>query len=526
MVSKISTISFQGLKATRVSVQVQIVNGLPAFSIVGLPDKAVAESRERIRSALYSVGLSLPAKRITVNLSPADLQKEGSHYDFPITLSLLHAMDILPSTDFTSHICLGELELDGTVRSVHGILPAALETLNAGSFLICPYDNAAEAAWVEGLNIIACPSLLSYMNHLKGTQILMPPPPRLAPLKHRHLDYQDIKGHPSAKRVMEIAAVGRHNVLLIGPPGTGKSMMAARLPTILPPLNPQEALEISCIYSMAGLLTQGALLQERPFRSPHHSASLAAMVGGGSRALPGEISLAHNGVLFLDELPEFSRATLESLRQPLEEGTTLIARARAHVSYPANFQLIAAMNPCKCGYLGTPHAACHVPTHCHQAYRKKLSGPLLDRIDMHLEMAPLDPLQLIAKNKEEESATIRKRVIQATAFKTKREQNDASPLAKNPKDYNTWLCAQAQQLLYKAAEKFSLSARSYTRIIQVARSIADLEESSSVERAHIAEALSYRGNMEEGRSHGHLKQDPRSQHHHQSDEKSNENRRL
>ena len=358
MVSKINTVAFWGMKALPITVQVQIVSGLPAFTIVGLPDKAVAESRERIRSALSALGLSLPPKRITVNLAPADVQKEGSHYDVPIALALLIAMDILDQETLANHVALGELGLDGTMRKVAGVLPAALHAQGEGRGLICPYGNAAEAAWVDDLYVMAAPHLLALLNHLRGKQALSPPLPVMEAPSQPQVDFSDVKGQTFAKRAMEIAAAGGHNVLMVGPPGAGKSLLASALPAILPPLDPHEALELTCIYSIAGLLPEGKLLRERPFRNPHHSASLPAMVGGGMRAKPGEVSLAHTGVLFLDELPEFARPTLESLRQPIETGQTLVARANAHVTYPAQFQLVAAMNPCKCGYLGTGQEAC------------------------------------------------------------------------------------------------------------------------------------------------------------------------
>ncbi len=364
MVARTNTVAFQGIDVLDVDVQVQTASGLPAFTVVGLPDKAVAESRERVRAALHAMGLSLPNNRITVNLAPADVLKEGSHFDLPIALGLLADMNVIPKDELPRYLVLGELALDGGITRVAGVLPAAVHACAGSLGIICPAAQGSEAAWADGVEVIAPPNLLALIHHLKGTQILTPPEPRVDASDQTYLDLADIKGQETAKRALEIAAAGGHNLLMVGPPGAGKSMLAARLPGILPPLDPREILEVSMIQSLAGELDDRGLTQRRPFRDPHHSASTAALVGGGHRARPGEVSLAHLGVLFLDELPEFQRGALEALRQPLETGRTTVARANAHVTYPARVQLIGAMNPCRCGHLDDPSLACSKAPRC------------------------------------------------------------------------------------------------------------------------------------------------------------------
>ncbi|MEX0298800.1 MAG: YifB family Mg chelatase-like AAA ATPase, partial [Kordiimonas sp.] len=381
MVASVQTIAFEGIKACAVEVQVQVSSGLPSFTIVGLPDKAVNEARERVRAALSAIGMSLPAERITVNLSPADRPKEGSHYDLPIVLALLAAMGVLPVDSVAETVAMGELGLDASIRPVAGVLPAALHASSEEMPFICPAASGSEAAWAGGEDIIAAPHLLALINHIRGRQVLASPEPKVDEEIAAHLDLSDIKGQEAAKRALEIAAAGGHSMLMMGPPGSGKSMLAARLPSILPPLTPQEALEASMVASVAGQLTDGVIKKIRPYRNPHHSASQPALIGGGAKAKPGEVSLAHSGVLFLDELPEFSRATLEALRQPIETGEAVIARAQAHVTYPARFQLIAAMNPCRCGYLDDAGLACSRAPKCASDYQAKISGPLYDRMD-------------------------------------------------------------------------------------------------------------------------------------------------
>src|SRR5881275_130863 len=403
MVARVRTVAFSGVEVVDVEAQVTITPGLPAFAVVGLPDKTVAESRERVRSALAALGLSLPSRHITVNLAPADVLKEGSHFDLPIALALLAAMDVLPEDELAGYTALGEVALDGSLTSVAGVLLAALTAAARQSGLICP-AGGSEAAWAGEVEIIAAPNLLAIVNHFKGTQLLPPPEPKLAPSRAGGLDFKDVKRSESAKRALEIAAAGGHNLLMIGPPGSGKSMLAARLPGILPPLEPAEALELGMIQSVAGGLRNGGLSRERPFRDPHHSASLAALVGGGPRPRPGEISLAHQGVLFLDELAEFNRAALEALRQPLETGRVSIARAQGHVTYPARFQLIAAMNPCRCGYFA--ERACGRAPRCAEDYQGRLSGPLLDRIDLHIDVPAVSPADLALPPAAEGSAAV------------------------------------------------------------------------------------------------------------------------
>src|SRR5438128_9557147 len=413
MVARVRTVAFQGVEVIEVETQVTIATGLPAFTVVGLPDKAVAESRERVRAALASLGLALPPKRITVNLAPADVVKEGSHFDLPIALGLLAAMEALPAEELGFYTVLGELALDGSLTSVAGVLLAALAAAGRGSGVICPAACGSEAAWAGEVEIIAAPSLLAIVNHFKGTQLLPPPEPRLSASRSTGLDLRDVKGQESAKRALEIAAAGGHNLLMVGPPGAGKSMLAARLPGILPPLEPAEALELGMIQSVAGGLRGGGLLRERPFRDPHHSASLPALVGGGLRIQPGEISLAHCGVLFLDELPEFNRAALEALRRPLETGCLTVARAQGHVTYPARFQLIAAMNPCRCGNLAT--SPCVRAPRCAEDYQARIAGPLLVRIDLHIDVPPVPSGDLALPPPGESTAVIAHRVAAARA---------------------------------------------------------------------------------------------------------------
>src|SRR5437867_10300154 len=359
MVQRVATVAFEGIEARAVDVQVQVAPGLPAFNVVGLPDKAVSEARERVRAALVASGLALPARRITVNLAPADLPKEGSHYDLPIALGLMAAIGAIPADACAGFSVLGELGLDGSIAAVAGVLPAAIGANARNEGLICPASCGPEAAWASPeMDIVAAASLIQLANHFRGTQVLSRPQPKIREMAGTLVDLKDIKGQESAKRALEIAAAGGHNLLMVGPPGAGKSMLAARLPTILPPLTPAELLEVSMIASIAGALEGGALTNQRPFRSPHHSASMPALVGGGLRARPGEVSLAHHGVLFLDEFPEFQPQVLESLRQPLETGETQVARANYHVCYPARFQLVAAMNPCRCGHASDPGYSC------------------------------------------------------------------------------------------------------------------------------------------------------------------------
>lgn len=364
MHARINTVAFRGIETIDVDVQVHITNGLPAMAIVGLADKSVAESKERVRAALASIGLAMPPKRIAVNLSPADVVKKGAHFDLPIAVGLLVAMGVLPADSVADCLILGELSLAGAVQPVSGTLSAALAASAAGLRLICPMACGGEAAWAGDIDVLAPPDLTSLLNHLRGEQILTAPRPHIGPDRGQYLDMADLRGQETARRVLEIAAAGQHNLLMLGPPGAGKSMLAARLPGILPDLDAREALEVTMLHAVAGQLAAGGLIQRRPFREPHHSASMAALVGGGARAKPGEISLAHNGVLFLDELAEFARPVLDALRQPLETGQVVVARANHHVTYPARFQLIAAMNPCRCGYLGDPARACSRAPQC------------------------------------------------------------------------------------------------------------------------------------------------------------------
>ncbi|SMF08778.1 magnesium chelatase family protein [Tistlia consotensis] len=499
MVARVGTVAFQGIEVVDVDVQVRVGGGLPNFLVVGLPDKAVAESRERVRGALEAIGLALPSERIVVNLAPADLLKEGSHYDLPIAIALMAAVGVLPLDEAAGLVALGELSLDGRLSPVAGVLPAAIHAAASGRALVVPKAQGPEAAWAEGVEILAPDSLIGLVNHLKGDQVLTPPMPRVAEPAGALPDLKDIKGQESAKRALEIAAAGGHNLLMIGPPGSGKSMLAQRLPGLLPPLTPAEALEVSMLHSVAGQLKNGALLRRRPFRDPHHSASLPALVGGGQRARPGEISLAHQGVLFLDELPEFARGTLEALRQPVESGTVTVARAAAHVRYPARFQLVAAMNPCRCGHLDDAGLACNKAPRCALDYQGKISGPLFDRIDLHVEVPAVSAADLSLPPPAEDSAAVAARVAAARAIQVARFADLGRPeLTSNAQADGTLLetiaepDAAGRELLTRAAERLKLSARGYHRVLRVARTLADLEGGGPVTRLQVAEALTYR----------------------------------
>ena len=500
MVSRITTVAFQGIQALPVDVQVQVGPGMVAFTVVGLPDKAVAESRERVRAALHASGLALPAKRITVNLAPADLPKEGSHYDLPIALGVMAAIGAIPADMMEGYVVLGELGLDGQLAPVAGVLPAAMGANGLGKGLICPAASGAEAAWAdEAMDILAPVSLIQLANHFKGTQVLSRPTPKLRTAGDALPDLGDVKGQETAKRALEIAAAGGHNLLMCGPPGAGKSMLASRLPSILPPLRPRELLEVSMIASLAGELADGRLSDRRPFRAPHHSASMAALVGGGIRAKPGEVSLAHNGVLFLDELPEFNPQVLDSLRQPLESGEAVIARANHRVSYPSRIQLIAAMNPCRCGHAGEPGHQCRRGARCASEYQARLSGPLLDRIDLRIEVPAVTATDLIAPAPSETSAVVAERVAEARRIQRERyfalgistDTNAQAPASvietvAAPDDTGV-------RFLRDAAESLALSARGYHRVLKLARTLADLDGLEQIGRIHLAEALSYRG---------------------------------
>jgi magnesium chelatase family protein len=496
MVATVATIAYLGLDARAVEVQVQIAGGLPKFLVVGLPDKAVGESRERVHAALAAIGLSLPPKRITVNLSPADLPKEGSHYDLPIALGLLAAMGAIDAETLARYVAVGELALDGRIAPSPGVLLAALHASSRDLGLICPAAQGGEAAWAGDVEVVAAPDLITLINHLRGTAVLTPPTPGAADPPAGGPDLVQVKGQETARRALEIAAAGGHNLLMVGPPGAGKSLLAACLPGILPELTPAEALEVSMIASVAGELKDGRLIRARPFRAPHHSASMPALVGGGLRVRPGEVSLAHLGVLFLDELPEFQRAALDSLRQPLETGTVQVARANAHVTFPARVQLVAAMNPCRCGHLGDAALACSRAPKCAADYQAKVSGPLLDRIDIHVEVAAVAAADLVLPPPTEGSAEVAARVAAARAIQTARY--DGHGARTNAEADGALLDAVAtpdepgRRLLAQAAEAMRLSARGYHRVMRVARTIADLAGAGGVGRVHVAEALSYR----------------------------------
>jgi len=499
MQTRVNTIAFSGMEVLDVDLQIQLAAGIPAFTIVGLPDKSVAESKERVRAAFEAIGISFPAKRITINLAPADLIKEGSHFDLAIASALLSAMGILPFEELSNYIILGELGLDGSLMPVNGVLPVALKAYKDGKGLVCPFVQGSEAAWSGLKDIVAAPSLLALINHFKGISTLPQPEKKQQKLKIHQLDLSDIKGQESAKRALEIAAAGSHNMLMIGPPGSGKSMLASRLVSILPPMTSQEALETCVIHSVAGEIKNGELDFNRPYRDPHHNASTPALVGGGKKAKPGEISLAHNGVLFLDELPEFNRATLEALRQPLENGKITVSRAEYHHTYPARFQLIAAMNPCKCGYLGQAGQECPRAPKCGAEYQAKISGPLLDRIDIHVYVPPVTPWDIFEKEKGESSKQVLDRVIKARKIQKERfESLGVKHLLTNSQLYGdlledaVQLKADARQFLIDCADKIKLSARGYHRTLRLARTIADLQNENNVLKMHVAEALGYR----------------------------------
>lgn len=493
----LSSIIFNGMDATRIDVQVQLASGLsnPEFNIIGLADRAVKESAERIKSVMGALNIPMPPKRLTVNLSPADVEKSGAHFDLPILCGILCAVGILPEEKLSHYLILGEVGLDGTIVRTDGVLSASVWARQNGLGVICPAPQGTEARLSGHTDILAPGHVLELINHFNGTNVLSAPD--AAPDDVRAVqcgDMAEVHGQAAAKRALEIAAAGGHAMLMVGPPGSGKTMLASRLPGIMPEMTADEILETSIIYSIAGLLGTRGLITTRPFRSVHHTASQVALAGGGANARPGEISLAHNGVLFLDELPEFNRATLEILRQPMESGKIMISRAKNTATYPARFQLIAAMNPCPCGHLGNAALSCSRAPRCAEAYQNKISGPLLDRIDLHVDVDPVNPWEMNNTDTapRETSAQIRTRVVAAYKRQIARQGCLNARLDGAALDAAATLTPELQNFLNTAAEKMGMSARGYNRVRRIARTIADLAGRDEIEMGDIAEALSYR----------------------------------
>ncbi|MEG2596963.1 MAG: YifB family Mg chelatase-like AAA ATPase [Oscillospiraceae bacterium] len=499
MYVKLTSAGLFGMNAYLVDVEIDLMRGMPSFDIVGLPDAAVKESRDRVRSAMKNCGYEVPVKKITVNLAPADLKKAGPMYDLPIFLALLAASG-QTSADFSGSVFVGEVALDGTVRRIQGILPMVIEAKEAGfQRIFIPAENGREGSVVQGIEVYPIHKVQELVDFLENTRVLKPMEPICFEPSERISDanMEDVMGQEFAKRALEIAAAGGHNALLIGPPGSGKSMLAKRIPSILPDLTFEEAIETTKIHSIAGHLSENEpLVTQRPFRSPHHTVSPAGLSGGGTIPKPGEISLAHNGVLFLDELPEFSRPAMEILRQPIEEGTVTISRVNGTLTYPCNMMVIAAMNPCPCGYFGHPTRACNCSSLKVSQYLNKVSGPLLDRLDLHIEVAPVEFQHLSTGQKAESSAEIKKRVNKARKIQIERYANTPiycnSNLTPHMLREFCVVSEQGMKALKVAFEKMGMSARGYDRILKVSRTIADLDGSEQIELSHISEALQYR----------------------------------
>ena len=497
MTAKAFTVAFDGIDARLVEVQCAISAGVPAFTVVGLPDKAVSEARERVRAAPTALAISLPSARIAINLSPADLPKEGAHFDLAIALAVLAELEVIPKEAVEGTVAMGELALDGRLIGVIGALPAAIAAGAEARTLMCPRDSGAEAAWVGSVEVLAPATLTQALEHFNGRAPLSPARAGEVVTAPGARCLSEVRGQERAKRALEIAAAGRHHLLLIGPPGAGKSMLAARLPGILPPLSPVEALQTSMIHSVAGMISEGGIERTRPFREPHHTASTPAIVGGGRGAKPGEISLAHNGVLFLDEFPEFPRQVLETLRQPIETGEVTVARANAHVRYPCRFLLVAAANPCRCGHLADPRRACARAPACGEDYMGRISGPLMDRFDLRIDVPAVSCSDLDLPAGGETSATVAARVAEARALQEARYADDPGALcnadaAGDTLDRVATPDAEGRALLQDVAGRFGLSARGYHRVLRVARTIADLDGQETVARAHVAEAIGFR----------------------------------
>lgn len=498
MFALIKTFALSGIESTKIDVEVHASSGLPVLNIVGLANRAVSESKERVRSAITSMGLALPAKRITINLSPSDIQKEGTHYDLPIALGLLVAMEILPQERLSKFIAMGELSLNGSIKYINGAMPAVLMAMENDLGVICPYDNFHEAAFISsGKKILAPRSLMQLINYFNSDTPLEPPKDLdIDQVSQNTKDLSDVIGQTKAKRALEIAITGGHNMIMVGAPGSGKSMIAERAIGLLPPLSPSQALETSMLHSISGLLANGKISSSNPFRTPHHSASIPSIVGGGRFAKPGEISLAHNGILFMDEFAEFPSSLLDSLRQPMETGKVSISRAESHVTYPAKFQLIAAMNPCKCGYFGDVKKQCSFVPGCAQKYMSKISGPIMERIDIQTSVSPekINLSDIREKDDTYSTAATKKRIIEGRQFQKSRYKSDVlnASLSNSMVEEFCKLDTETSQYLEKINVQYDFSMREYHKILKVSRTIADLHMRDTIMKNDIIEALSFR----------------------------------